>query len=204
MGGFYERMIGTVKIAMRKTLSQISLSTTQFTTLLTEVEAVINSRPIVYVGEDIDSGIALTPAHFLLVNPKNGVPTLDEDPDSEYLIKLSSEQSLLNKWKIMQTYLHQIWKTWTREYLLSLRERYQLTLPKSKKGSTTPSVGDVVLIKEELPRGSWKLRKIIQLKPSKDNEIRAAKVQLAAKKDLNSSDESSISFRMFIIFRISK
>ena len=106
MGGFYERMIGNVKIAMIKSLSKISLSTTQFTTLLTEVEAVINSRPIVYVGVDIGWGIALTPAHFLLVNPENGVPTLNEDPDSEYRIKFSSEQSLLNKWKIMQTYLH--------------------------------------------------------------------------------------------------
>ena len=35
-----------------------------------------------------------------------------------------------------------------------------------------------------MPRGSWKLGKIIQLIPSKDNEIRAAKVQLATKKIL--------------------
>ena len=64
MIGFYERLVGLVKLALRKSLSRSCPTSTQLYTVLTEVEAVINSRPLVYVGSDIESGLALSPAHF--------------------------------------------------------------------------------------------------------------------------------------------
>ena len=57
-----------------------------------------------------------------------------------------------------------------------------MSLRKSGHSTIVPVIGDVVLIKEDLPRGSWKLGKIVQLIPSRDKEVRAAKVQLASKK----------------------
>ena len=84
----------------------------------------LNSSLLVYVGSDIESGLSLTPSHFLLVNPKTGVPILDAESDPEYLQKFTLKENLITKWRNLQTYLHHFWKTWSAEYLLSLRERY--------------------------------------------------------------------------------
>jgi hypothetical protein len=46
-------------------------------TLVKEIEAVLNSRPLVYVGDDINSTIPITPAHFLTNNPKTGIPEME-------------------------------------------------------------------------------------------------------------------------------
>ena len=77
MGGFYECLMGLVKQSLRKSIRKICLNFDQCQTVLTEVEAVLNSRPLVYVGADLNSGLTLTPAHFLNLNPKTGVPHLD-------------------------------------------------------------------------------------------------------------------------------
>ena len=67
MGGFYERLVGTVKGALKKSIGKICLTEKKLETFLAEAEAVINSRPLVYVGEDFGSGFSLTPADFLFV-----------------------------------------------------------------------------------------------------------------------------------------
>ena len=71
MGGFYERLVGTVKGALKKSIGKICLTEKKLETFLAEVEAVINkySRPLVYVGEDFGSGFSLTPGDFLNLNP---------------------------------------------------------------------------------------------------------------------------------------
>ena len=145
------------------------------------------------MGEDIDSGISISPAHFLLINPKTGIPDIDQDLDPDYLTKISTKETLISKWTMLQSYVNRLWKIWSNEYLLSLRERYQLSFPKGNKDPTIPKEGDIVLIKEDLPRGSWRLGKIIELIRSRDDEIRAAKVQLASKKVFFSSYKSIIS-----------
>ena len=71
--------------------------------------------------------------------------------------------------------------------MLSLRERSKskLTSPRIQ-AKETPSVGDVVQLKEDnISRGSWKLGRIIELITSNDGQIRAAKVRLANKNVVN-------------------
>ena len=64
MGGFYERMVGLVTRTLRKSIGKARLTSEQFLTVVKEAEAVVNSRPIVYAGDDIHSHIMLAPAHF--------------------------------------------------------------------------------------------------------------------------------------------
>ena len=63
------------------------------------MEVVINSRPLGYVGEDFGSGFSLTPADFLNLNPKSGIPVIEihnpHDPDHG---KKSSTDKLLEIW----------------------------------------------------------------------------------------------------------
>ena len=67
---FYERLVGIVNRSLRKAIDKVNLTSEHHLTILKEAEAVINSRPLVYVGEDINSYMTLTPAHFLTLNPK--------------------------------------------------------------------------------------------------------------------------------------
>ena len=74
MGGFYERLIGLTKRALRKTIGRKCLTESQLTTILIEVEVIVNSQPLVYVGNDIKSSHVLTPSDFVLANPNNIIP----------------------------------------------------------------------------------------------------------------------------------
>jgi IS30 family transposase len=66
-GGVYERMVQTVKACLKKTLGRARVSSDQLRTILTEVAAIVNSRPLICVGE---SATVLTPASFLQLNPR--------------------------------------------------------------------------------------------------------------------------------------
>ena len=93
----------------------------------------LNSRSLIFVGEDIDSGFALTPSDFLSLNPKTGTPELQvDDIDPENLPHVSTTQHLLDTWKKGQKHLNAFWQTWCDEYLLSLRERTQTHLKENR------------------------------------------------------------------------
>ena len=72
-GWIYERLVGIVKRSLRKAIGKVCLTSEQLLTILKEAEAVINSRPLVYVVEDINSYMTLTPANFLTLKPQNRI-----------------------------------------------------------------------------------------------------------------------------------
>ena len=185
MGGCYERMVGLAKRALRKTLGALSLTHDQLQTVLMEIASVINSRPLIYVTDDLNSNnTLLTPAHFLTMNTSTGIPESGDVTDPQYLQKMSSTQRLLDAWKTGVKHVDRFWTIWRKEYLLSLRERTEKHLSSPRVQShCSPSVGDVVIIHENLPRGSWKLGKIQELINSQDGKTRAARV-LCKKKTL--------------------
>lgn len=130
MGGFYERLIGLLKRSLRKTIGKLCLSNEQLLTVLKETEAVLNSRPLVYIGDDIHSTIALTPAHFLSLNPRIGISNFEQinTADQDYNPEMSSAEKLLLSWKKGLKIVNKFWKTWRDDYLLSLRERTQVKM----------------------------------------------------------------------------
>ena len=67
-----------------------------------EAEAVLNSRPLVYVGNDINSGHVLVPNDFLSMNPNNVM--CNEYPEREEVdyspvVTVSNAEKLLDVWK---------------------------------------------------------------------------------------------------------
>ena len=189
MGGFYERLVGSSKMALRKTIGRKCLTMLQLQTFLTETEAVLNSRPLTYVGEEINDTVIITPAHFLSMNTKTGTPQLGTSEDIEdptYNDNPSTKEILLNTWMKGQNDLETFWKVWKDDYLLNLRERSQIKLKSGRVvANEVPRVGNIVQVKEDLPRGSWKVAKIVELIPNSDGEIRAAKVLLPTKNIVN-------------------
>ena len=95
-GGFYERLVGLVKRSLRKAMGQRCFTIDQLITILTEVEAIVNTRPLTYVYDEIDSGFTLTPAHFLMsrFQPLLLSTADSDDEEDEYLAT-----SLLETWR---------------------------------------------------------------------------------------------------------
>lgn len=144
MGGFYERMVELVKRTLRKAIGKARLTSEQLLTVVKEAEAVVNSRPIVYAGDDIHSHITLTPAHFLTLNPNIGLPDLD-DSDDEFNPNRNAAEKLLYTWKKGLKLLNKFWQIWRNDYLLSLRERTQMRLKEKRvRYPYLAKVGDVV------------------------------------------------------------
>ena len=162
----------------------------QLITVLTEVEAVVNSRPLVYVGSDINSSFLISPMSFLSLNRNHFILDFTcsdhEDPEFKTTENISTAQQILERWKSGQRCLKQFWKIWRNEYLLSLRERGQIWHKKSKGAlAQVPKIGDVVLFKEKLPWGQWKVGRINKLIKGRDQLVRSAKVMISSKKLLS-------------------
>ena len=143
-------------------MGKICLTDEKLETFLTEAEAIINSRPLVYVGKDFGSEFSLTPADFLNLNGKSGVPIIEvsnpHDPDYG---KKSSTDKLLEMWDKGQQHLSSLWRVWKDDYLLNLRERAQTHVKGPRiQAAEEPRVGSGVLLKEDYHVGSGKWEKL--------------------------------------------
>lgn len=156
-GGFYELLVGLVKRSLRKAIGKLCLTSNQLLTIIKQSEAIISSRPLVYVyDDDINSDSVLTPSHFLSFNPKIGKPNVvsDDEADRDSNPSVSPADSLLRIWKKGLKHLKAFWRMWRDNCLLSLREKTQMKLKASRiQASVAAKVGHVVLIKDDMLRG---------------------------------------------------
>ena len=120
-GGFYERLVGIVKNAFKAVVGRRLLQWEQLHTFVTEIEAVVNSRPITYVYSDANSAIALRPMDFLM-DLQPGTPGVDPTIAPE---GGEAGKHLMKHWKYRQRRLDELWTNWHNEYQLSMRERGQ-------------------------------------------------------------------------------
>lgn len=175
-GGFYERLIGIVKNCMRISLLKHKLKDNQLSTVIKEIEAVINSRPLTSVDSEPD--YILKPSDFLTVGR---VITLKESEiDTEPQGTSTTKSELIKGWKRTLNLLREFKHMFSNRYLLSLRERYG-HLPREPRitSKLSPSPGQIVQIKgDSKDRNDWKVGRITSLIPSVDGLTRAAKVQV--------------------------
>ena len=182
-GAFWERMVGVTKTALRRTIGKLCLTYNQLSTVLYEIANIVNCRPIVYIGDQIKTGFSLSPSDFLMMNSQNEGPLLDRDNETQdptYSPNMSASDKLLDTWKKCLKHLDDVWAVWRDQYLLSLRERYQKSLKLPRVQShIVPKIGQIVLMGDSLPRGTWKLCMIHGLNKSQDGQIRSAVVKLS-------------------------
>ena len=135
-GEFYERLVSMVKRCLWKATGWKHFTLEQVLTLLTKIEAILNSRPLTYVYKDFESGFVFTPSHFLVMNEKLGLPAIDDEyfKDADNQPDKSSTTRLLEGWKKGQKHLNLFCKIWREEYLFSLREKLPLQGRQNQSG----------------------------------------------------------------------
>ena len=123
-------------------------------TFLSQVEAVLNSRPFCPLTENPDDLRALTPSHFLVGRPLTVIP-----------------EPSLAEFKVEQM-LDSFWTRWSKECLQCYQTIYnwnQLT-PLLQKSSL------VLVIDERHPPSKWLLGWILEVHPGKDAHTRVVTV----------------------------
>ena len=163
-GGVWERLIRSVRKILSTTLGLQTMDEEGLHTVLCEVEAIINSRPITKVSSDPNDLEALTPNHLLLLQSKPSLPPGLFVKEDLYARK---------RWKQVQYLSDIFWKRWTREYLPQLQERQ-----KWMRASRCFAEGDIVLIVDDTaPRNSWILGKIIEAVPDQYGLVRQIRIK---------------------------
>lgn len=164
-GGFWERLVRSVKNCLKAAIGKAKLSIDDLTTLLAEVESVVNARPITYVTSDHNDLEPLAPSNFL-TNCKCILSSPDISNDGS---------AIANSWSLRQSLIKNYMKRWRTEYLCQLRSIHHNKPDLSK----SVKVGDVVLLHEDnKPRLLWRLAVIQQTYQGRDGRIRACDVRL--------------------------
>ncbi|XP_076301650.1 uncharacterized protein LOC143219633 [Lasioglossum baleicum] len=165
-GGIWEAAVKSVKHHLRRIIGEQILSFEELTTLLTGIEACLNSRPLQPLSDDPGDPAALTPGHFLIGEPLTAIP----EPSLEDL-----PVSRLSRWQLIQQLQQHFWKRWSLEYLNSLQTR-----GKWRKSGKLIREGFLCLIKSEiLPPTQWPLARVVHVHPGPDGTVRVATVRTA-------------------------
>lgn len=155
-------MVGLVKDLLRRVLGQATLNQIELITVLADVEATVNDRPITYVSEDPADLIPITPALFLTGNRSSKIPELDE----------VDGRSLNKRIKYMQQVREEMRNRFRTEYLGQLGNLKQV------KDSPGLVVGDTVLVQcDNKKRMNWPLGKVIEMVPGRDGNVRVVVVK---------------------------
>ena len=165
MGGIWERMIRSVKEVLTGILKEHILTDPQLYTALTEVENIVNSRPLTHVSDDVADLEALTPNHLLLGKHLNWGAIINTDDSSVFSRR---------KWKQVQGLRAIFWERWRKEYLPTLTRRSRW-----RKKVRNIEVGELVLIRDDdhLKRGKWPLARITKVMPGRDNIVRVVELK---------------------------
>lgn len=163
-GGLWEAGVKSIKYHVRRVLGNATCTFEEYVTLLSQIEACLNSRPLCYLPNNPDEMFVLTPGHFLIGQPLNAIPENE-----------SSSQPVLpsQRWKFLQQLLKQFWNKWSKDYLNQLQNR-----PKWKIMQQNIHPGEVVIVKsEQLHPTVWPLGIIEKVYPGKDGLVRVVQVR---------------------------
>ncbi|XP_043467541.1 uncharacterized protein LOC122501843 [Leptopilina heterotoma] len=167
-GGLWEAAVKSFKFHFTRIAGNSLLTYEQLHTYVTEIEAILNSRPLTPLSNDPNDLLPLTPGHFLVGKSMTSFPTGD-------LRNIPANR--LNCWQHAQQMRRHFWDRWHKEYIneLTSRSKWQSQVDQSKI-----KIGTLVIVKEDnLPPMMWKLGRIIATHPGQDGIVRAITLRSA-------------------------
>ena len=174
MGGVWERQIRTVRNVLSSLLKEHAsrLDDEAFRTLLCEVEAIVNSRPLTVDNLSDENESPLTPNHLLTMKSKVLLPPPGVFQRADVYCR--------KRWRAVQHLANDFWNRFRKEYL-------QVTQSRQKWNSVrrNVAVGDIVLVVEkDLPRNRWTKGRVVKVFPGDDSLVRHVDVKMAGSRSI--------------------
>ncbi|GFX07513.1 integrase catalytic domain-containing protein [Trichonephila clavipes] len=162
-GGLWEAGVKSFKFPFKREAGNSRFTYEEFLTIMTQIEGILNSRPLTPLSTDIDDLSVLTPAHFLIGRPITSI----NEPNIIHI------ENRLNIYQRLTKIVQSISKRWSNNYLSNLQQRSKWKFEKDNA-----RVGDLVLIKEDnLAVNKWLMGRLIEVFPGKDNRIRVVTIK---------------------------
>ena len=154
----------SMKTLRHKTIGEHVLHWDEILTMLTRVEAVMNSRPIAIIDTPPMDGVnPLTPGHFLIGTPLCALPSVQEK---------QTKVTSLRRRNLVQRLKSEFWNRWRSDYLMLLNRR-----TKWKRFANNLTVGDIVLIKDDDTfQRCWPMGRIVKEYLGSDGLVRVVDV----------------------------
>lgn len=157
-GGLWEAGVKSMKTHLKKTLSTTTCTFEELSTVVVQVEAVLNARPLCPFSGDVEDVDALTPMHFLTGHQYVPLPEEDEAEGAQ----------LTNRFAYLQSLFHNICHRYKEEYVTRLQQRPKWLGPKP-----AIAIGQLVLISDEnLVSSKWPLGRVVNIHPGPDDITR--------------------------------
>ncbi|CAD5225236.1 unnamed protein product [Bursaphelenchus xylophilus] len=156
-GGVYEKMIGILKEALRKSLPKKPVNSELFNTLVAEIRALLNQRPILANLVQSSTPCCLRPVDLVFPEKRDSFPLFatEDDKDPEYVPYTPPRpDQIVSDWVRSMSKIEKFWKNFHDVYL-----RYLQSVGKPRVGKyEVPKVGQVVLLLNdaEKNRNAWK------------------------------------------------
>ncbi|XP_057376227.1 uncharacterized protein LOC130697337 [Daphnia carinata] len=167
-GGVWERIVQSCKRAMKSSKGNCLVTDQVLRTVIAEVAALLNARPLTHLSVDPEDPDPLTPNHFLYGGARPYFPLQLADVEDLNVTNKQFQQS--------QAILQHFWNRWLREYVPHLTERR-----KWQENRPNVTVGYLVLaVEPSTLRGQWPMGQVLEVIPSAtDNVVRVVKVKLS-------------------------
>ncbi|XP_076665012.1 uncharacterized protein LOC143367261 [Andrena cerasifolii] len=165
-GGIWEAAVKSMKFHLRRVIGDTPMTFEEMATLLTQIEACLNSRPLIPLSDEPDDFNFLTPSHFLVGSSLIAVPepSLAAEP-----------RNRLSRWQFIQQMRDHYWQRWAAEYLQTLQSRNKWVT-----GHPNVQVGDLCLLRNEaMPPTHWPIGRITAVHPGKDDLVRVVTIRTA-------------------------
>ncbi|XP_059223205.1 uncharacterized protein LOC131996995 [Stomoxys calcitrans] len=163
-GGLWEAAVKSAKYHLNRVFGESHLTFEELSTVVAEIEAILNSRPLTTMSNDPNDESVLTPGHFLTGGPIAGIaePILD-----------AKEWSYKDRWLRVSAIQQHFWKRWSMEYLHELQQKVKWT-----KKQKNLEVGELVLVAEDnLPPKQWLLGRVVSVHKDAKGVVRVAEVK---------------------------
>ncbi|XP_059051881.1 uncharacterized protein LOC131846563 [Achroia grisella] len=166
-GGLFEAGVKSAKYYLKRILGNSHLTFEELATLFSQIEAILNSRPLCPLSSCPDDLQPLTPGHFLIGRPLLSLPT----PSLQ-----DKNINRLNSFQRLELLRQQFWKRWQLEYVSELQQRQKWRIPDRQL-----QINDLVLLKEDnSPPMCWRMGRICSLFPGQDGVVRVVEIKTAA------------------------